>query len=422
MGTTTLINLAKLNAFRLRSQIAIFSLFLSALSLPGSESIASGRENIYQVIAKGLFITLPLMILPVSRYLTSERIQKNLLLMLIGAYGILTVLWSPMHMYSLIRSVSFIITVIGVTIIFYAYITEMKNPYSAILFDLFLTTGIILWFFTIIGICHFDIAWRKVYLANGIISRLGGDILPPNTLGALAAINIILALRNGFNKKFFNHISIISSCYVLILSNSKSAVIGLLVSGIIIIVISAFTMSNLKLVSLIFLSFSILIATLFFLEPNTLEKGAINISRYSDIEEYTTLTGRTLIWGKFFSQPILPMLTGYGYGILSESGIIIVRSLMTTNAHNGFLQIFAGTGLIGLFLFLFYMFHIIINLKTVKKKSHNIFWTILSLLIFILINNFSESSFGGQIVPQLIIFLFISILITSDSEKSKIIP
>ncbi len=67
-----------INILRLKSRLAISSLILSALSLPGTESVAvSSVTNKFQVIIKGLLILFPLIILPVSKYLTNEQIQKN---------------------------------------------------------------------------------------------------------------------------------------------------------------------------------------------------------------------------------------------------------------------------------------------------------------------------------------------------------
>lgn len=421
-----MIKLNNIDIFRLKLRIAIFGLFLTALSIPGSESLAvSNAGNMYQVITKSFLIILPLIIFPHSIYLKNEQIRKNILLILIGIYGIITVLWSPMPAYTFIRSTSFVITILGITTIFCAYIKEIKSPYSALLFDLFLTTGIILWFFTVIGVLNFEIAWRKVYLPNGIIKRLGGDILPPNTLGALAAMHIIFTLKNGFNKKIFNYASILSGCYVLMYSNSRNALAALIIASIIIFFISSFVFLHLKRIIFIFFGFAILSGSLFFLEPQNFNKWLVSISRYEAIEEFMTLTGRTLIWEKIFSQPLLDMLVGQGYAVLSENGMIIVESIRTTNAHNGFLQVFAGTGLIGFLLFLFYLFQLMIHLIITQKnnsgenKNQFRFWIIFLLLIFILINNLAESSFGSQIVPQLIIFLFLSLMVTNKFENSK---
>ena len=408
-----------------KARFATFLLFLSTLSIPGSHSVAlSGQEYSFQIYAKGIMICIPLILFPFNNYFKEDQLRNNILLLFFGIYGIFTSLWSPMPGYTFARSASFVIFIISISCIFFAYMTAYEDFSSKLLYDLLLITGFIVWSFAVIGVLHLGIGWRKIYLSSTILNRLGGDILPPNTLGAVAAIHLILAFKSGFKNKLVNSFSIFAACYVIIQSNSRSAIISLVASGLIIFFILSFFMNDLKRVGFIFLMIAAFSGSLFFIDSRSIKTEAINISRYNDMEEYTTLTGRTYIWNKILSQPKLALIGGNGFGVISDKGFVILNSLTTVNAHNGFLQIIAGTGIIGFSSFVLYISQLIGYAKNLIHKGfwetgcHKLIWTILYLQVFVLMNNFTESNFGSQIVPQLIVFVLSAMILMDKSNMS----
>lgn len=416
----------KENTFERNKALAsIFCLFFATLSIPGSESIVIiERANYLQLCVKATLTAFPFILLNGLQLLTVEKVKSFLTLLALGGYGILTSLWSPLTSFSVIRALSLVITVLSILAIVTSYIKISNNYKLLLLRDLCLATSIIILFFTVMGIMNFEIAWRKVYLSHAMLYRLGGDILPPNTLGALAAINFILSLSLFlYQKRIFYFLSIVASVYVMYFSNSRGAVFSLVFSWSTVFVIHTFAAYNLKRAAIIFIAISVIVGSFFFFEDRNIALTTIGFSRYGDLEELTTLTGRTFIWERIFEQDILSLLAGNGFGVLSKTSFVKFQSLKTTNAHNGFLQVIAGTGVIGFILFSLFLLNFVRWLiknnmpDHSKNRSRNPTWSLLFLSIFVLINNFVESNFGAQIVPQTLTFLFVASILVTPEKK-----
>lgn len=97
------------------------------------------------------------------------------------------------------------------------------------------------------------------------------------------------------------------------------------------------------------------------------------------------------------------MLVGHGYATLSRDGTIVLGSFITYHAHSGYLQVIAGSGLIGLS---FFVYQVILYFKFIRSGKEHVYKSRLilcsTLLSAFFLHNISEASIGFQIYPQFI--------------------
>jgi O-antigen ligase len=132
-----------------------------------------------------------------------------------------------------------------------------------------------------------------------------------------------------------------------------------------------------------------------------------------------TFTGRTQIWRDVFDKAQSDGRTLFGYGIGGFWGKIGSPSSKIDNvlfadiaqSHNGLIDIYIQFGLIGVCLFIIYLFSIFIYLSKIKSKNQSVFFFNL-FFIFFIFNNLVESSYlqPKNIINEVFILIVIYIL------------
>ncbi len=104
-----------------------------------------------------------------------------------------------------------------------------------------------------------------------------------------------------------------------------------------------------------------------------------------------TLTDRTQIWNSLVPYAEKNILLGYGYGGFWTTEL---RSQIDSHAHNGYLDTILDLGLVGLFLFIFFILKMIIKNTEGLKNTFYISFFLLPLAFIIILRSISESPFG----------------------------
>ncbi len=246
-----------------------------------------------------------------------------------------------------------------------------------------------------------DFFYRE--MRGGEETRLGGWIMNPNELGMLASIlgalsYLLLSQKKGW-KKTFSIISILVVLIILVLTSSRSSLIGfLLIIGILIL------KSDNKKLKIGMFSLMIVIAPI-----------AINSIIFKDgggIDEVMSMTGRLPFWKALLNEGIVKE-PFFGYGFMRINYVDYFQGLNTypgKMTHNTFMQVLMNLGFVGLFIALFQVLFTIINFFKNKKSDYANFF--IALIIPIMINSFTEFGiFGdanyGILFWQILIFLFL---------------
>lgn len=202
------------------------------------------------------------------------------------------------------------------------------------------------------------------YLRNGYSFQ--GITNQPNMFGIVAVLFFALLLSNGliykYNKFYFISFSIIT-LYLVILSNSRTAFIS---CAILLMLYSLFSNIN-RILKIVLLHFSIAIGIMLFVIENTFinflfafmnkgqEQGNILFSRINQIGDLTTNFLRNPWFGNGFAVPVLPYRSyQFTADFVVEPGNLI-------------LSVLSYSGIIGLLIFLSYIFMIFrINIRNFK--------------------------------------------------------
>ncbi|WP_066759005.1 O-antigen ligase family protein [Crocinitomix algicola] len=233
--------------------------------------------------------------------------------------------------------------------------------------------------------------------------RLGGWIMNPNELGMLASLNGALAYvlleKKTAKTQLYPILSIIAALVILVLTSSRSSLIGfLLIIGILVL-----QSENKKLkISLIVLT---VLAAPFAIKTIIFKDGG-------GVEEVLSMTGRLPFWTALLNEGIVKE-PFFGYGFMRINYTEYFQGLNTypgKMTHNTFMQILMNLGFVGLFIGLMQVFFTVKNYFKNRSDSYASFF--IALFIPVMINSFTEFGiFGdanyGILFWQFLIFLFV---------------
>jgi O-antigen ligase len=133
-----------------------------------------------------------------------------------------------------------------------------------------------------------------------------------------------------------------------------------------------------------------------------------------------TLTGRTDIWTTVLSMHTNPIVgTGYESFWLGPRLLEVWRLAGPINeAHNGYLETYLNLGIIGVALLIIFL---ISTYKSICKQldaSSDMGSMLLALWIILIVYNFTESAFKGQLMW--LIFLLGVIVVPAKARKSRV--
>ena len=226
----------------------------------------------------------------------------------------------------------------------------------------------------------------------------GGVYLIKNTLGRMMALGVLCFAILGLGERRFRAVYFaffLLCCTLLILSRSATAV-----------VVTVLLLAMLPLRRVIYLRTSRLIAAAAVLVP-VLAAAVIAVVNYADeilltLGRTSSLSGRIplwqLVWDEITKRPIL----GYGFTAFWNSwegervSDTVAWDVAVPHAHNGFLEIWLGLGIIGLVMLLLSLIrNFRLALGAARHHSNVEYSWPLLLLIFTVLYNLTENSMLG---------------------------
>ena len=231
---------------------------------------------------------------------------------------------------------------------------------------------------------------------GGSVSRLGGFIINPNELGMLFVIGISCYLPILFHHgklRISVLLSMLLLTYQLILTGSRSSLIGLLL----VLIVYAILYGN-KVSKLAIIIGAIALVPI---------AGISFFVKQGQVTELFTLTGRIPFWQDLltYNFPKEPWL-GFGY-----MRIDYVDKFDSLNAyagamtHNTFLQVLLGLGMGGLLLVLIQLSVFLVFASKVADKALK--QSIGLILIPLIVNSFTEFGIFGETNYGIIFYLFL---------------
>ncbi len=384
--------------------ILVFFTFMGT-DLPFQErsidAYAAETTNIVnQIVFVFLFFSASFLIIQNPKR-TFSFIQDEKYLTFFILFCLLSFVWSDYSLISFKRSFQLFVTFITVL--------------NAILY---VRTDYIISSFKIVCFIYIAVTFiAGLFIPQAIDPAFGtwrGIEIQKNLLGHTALMIFTLALyflteSTNLSSKFSNYLLILFSILAIILSDSSTNMIAVIIIFMILAVLNIdklfAPLGNSKLFSIaiiLTIIFPILIVSVYAPDllsfiPNLFGKDL-------------TFTGRTSIWAYVWSEIQRKVWLGYGYGSYWIMGSSIIDKFQfsvgnrVNEAHNGFLEIILQTGIVG------FVFFLSVLISFVYKIIKSNFIIALLVLISIVIVNFSESFVFRERSPSTLVFIFFYLL------------
>lgn len=224
------------------------------------------------------------------------------------------------------------------------------------------------------------------YTHGGTEARLGGFIMNPNELGMLAGVGVAGFLfdvkRN--HQKGLTILKIVILLYALFLTGSRSSLIGAVFIILFYIMLTDNTRLKLAILGLMLLALPPLVHTVILKDGDA-----------DRIEEVLSMTGRLPFWQGLINEglPREPWL-GFGFMRIDYNDYFQSRNsypgMMT---HNTFIQVLMNLGFVG---FVIITFQMIFTFIGISKEEPEKKLMLLSIMIPIMINSFTEFGIFGE--------------------------
>jgi exopolysaccharide production protein ExoQ len=218
-------------------------------------------------------------------------------------------------------------------------------------------------------------------------NRMSGVTGTANALGAISAFGLFVGfhvLRSGYARSRALCLVLLAiDAYALVMTNSRTSMLGLLV-GLAVVSLIKPSIGKYALFAFAFCSLGVALFIGLLVDPESI---ATTVSRSGDVEEITTGTGRTAIWGVTLDLIERNFLFGYGFA----SGPQIFDQYQhevgfkVASAHNMVLQIFLNTGFVGFMLF---MLAVLLKMYTALLNQSGF---IVGAFAFLMVLGLSES-------------------------------
>jgi O-antigen ligase len=133
--------------------------------------------------------------------------------------------------------------------------------------------------------------------------------------------------------------------------------------------------------------------------------------RGQTMDDAYTVSGRTEVWDIAIKSFLESPLFGHGYYLMTSTGTMYVWGAQRwQTAHNIYLHVLSGTGLVGFFLLAWALFFVLSPLARYLKsrtRVRKVAMFIFLLVAWYLALGFFELSFGGPIDPEVVLFFLI---------------
>jgi exopolysaccharide production protein ExoQ len=136
----------------------------------------------------------------------------------------------------------------------------------------------------------------------------------------------------------------------------------------------------------------------------------------SSLGRNETLTGRTDIWASLLPTVMRNPIFGTGFGGFWTSTSI--AEVGVNEAHNGYLGVCLGLGVVGLLLTVFFLLSFCRN--AARALAHDFDWASLCIcyLVMAVVHNISESSFDSFTKHLMAVLLFLAVSFTAATQRS----
>lgn len=243
----------------------------------------------------------------------------------------------------------------------------------------------------------------------GLPIRLFGTLSHPNGLGYVALAYIILA-RLDKKHTFWKYINLFAAVVVIILAQSKTAWIALIVWLLLTWVLQRLTTRKQQISQIIafLLVFLLIVATFLFV-----------IQKDFFVSQNLTFSGRIYVWKISFDTWLDNPVFGYGPGFWTTYFRQDYGYLWAGQAHNQFLQSLGESGILGFAGLVFYLVTIIrIGSRTIDVTNFATF----GIVIAILIRSFFETPLKTYGLDQSFLVHAIFWLVLLNSQKMIQVP
>jgi len=230
-------------------------------------------------------------------------------------------------------------------------------------------------------------AWRGIYPQKNVLGR---------RFVLSTAIFFFLVMTTRENR-WFSWLGYITSGVLILLSKSTTSLGNfIMITGAILIYYRILRLKyNIMVPILTFFSTLSLVFYVWFVTQADALLGSLG--------KDTTLTGRSELWPAVFEMIQKKPWLGYGYGAFWESPngefdtIIQTVQWNTPNAHNGFLDLWLGLGLLGLLVFLMgFVTNFLRAIYLIRLDETDVNAWLLVYLTFIILSNLTETTLVDQ--------------------------
>ena len=336
----------------------------------------------------------------------SAIFSRNIHVLLLVGWAVMSTTWSELPSLTASRAVALVgTTIFGIYLAnrytLKAQLLLLRHTFLAIVL-LSIAFAIFLPQYGVMGALHAG-AWRGIYTHKNELGRmmaLGAIVLlmQPGSEGenkmlslqtrSIGTLKQYIPSQTKENSSFYTFFGLIAAIGLIFLSRSSGGIVNLVGISI---VLGIFKISQLRLYQRFFsilgtvVLFSILAVIIV---PNP-EMIFASIGKSSD------LTGRGDLWDILLDMLSTRPLLGFGYGIFWENyGLIVALAAGwdVPHAHNGFLDLTLGVGLLGLGLFTIgYFYTFVKGLVRFRNSQSDENIYPLVVLIYIIISNISET-------------------------------
>lgn len=387
----------------------------------GGEDMESGSP-LDRAVLSGIFC-LGLLILAKRRFIWSNAIKKNIFLMLLLGYMLISIFWSDMPFVSFKRWVREFIAIVMAFMV----ATEL-DPKKAVE-SIFRRTIYVLIPFSYMLIHYFPKYGREYGRWSGVQMWVG-VAMQKNGLGRLclfATFFLIWAFitrrqkKNAPVIKYQNHVEVFILLMTFWLMGgpqhnfSYSVTTNVAFAAGLIALIGLFWMKkrNAELGPKALIVIVALIICYGTFTPMIGKLSVIDISTTFGRDE--TLTGRSDIWTTLVPYAMQKPILGYGHGGFWTDAM---RQLTSSHAHNGYLDVVLNLGFVGLLLFIIFL--MFCSRKAQKIMIKDFDWGVLLIcfLLIIVVHNIAESSFTSFTSHLLAVILFLVVSLMPTISNS----
>lgn len=371
-------------------------LFIGILVIAKKSGEVTIINNIYQLF----FVSVAGVIILVSfvgKVGTVANISTPIFcLLLYGLFGIISGFYSPNEYMSLYKALLVMLNFL-ICILVLSYVPRYSH--AKILINLTYMFYIALLLSVIVGALFSDNWFRPSTGIIGFMLRGYKPAINPNTLGYISGALVLVFVNRLFDcmtykEKLLHGSFLISSLTVIILSQSRTCIGGVIVA------LSALLILKKK--YLLLWSF-VTVALLIIILPNTISHRtffADYFRRGQSEQNYKTWSGRKIAWNysweRFKESPIL----GYGFDAGVRFGAVS-ESFRGSHLHSSYFEVLLNSGLLGFIPWLFCLFSVSVRILhksllppqwfTGAMKSFHFERT--ALLIYSLVTSIARKSF-----------------------------